>query len=475
MPVAIAAGLGHQARIMLTGLRIENFKAWRDTGSVRLAPLTIVFGANSSGKSSIGQLLLALKQTVQMSDRRRALHLGDAGSPIDLGTFADCLHGHDLSRTLAFALRWKLPAAMTVENSAVPGETYAGDEIVLEAALRADAAGQPQTEAVRYALLQDGAETLRVAHLRDGAGGSLGCTPLQLEAAPGRRWPAEPPEKFYRFADRTLLHYRNADFLADFVLEAERVLDGLSHLGPLRGAPRRVYQWAGETPADVGSQGEYAIAALLAAAAQGRAIAAGPDRPGRPFDVFIAGLLAELGIIDAFRVAPVAAGRTEYEVLVRTHPGSPEVRLTDVGFGISQVLPALVQAFYAPPGATVWMEQPEIHLHPMAQSNLADVFIDAIQAHEGGQPRGVQLVIETHSEHFLTRLQRRIAERRVSPADVAVYFVRNDRGGAELETLQLDASGEILNWPENFFGDEMADIAARALAAIGHGAPADGG
>lgn len=449
---------------MLTELRIENFKAWRDTGPVRLAPLTIVFGANSSGKSSLGQLLLALKQTVQMSDRRRALYLGDAGSLVDLGTFADCLHDHDLTRALAFALRWKLARGLTVENSANPGETYAGDHIMLAAELRADAVGQPQTDALRYALMQDGRDVLDILHRRDPC--SLDCTPLFLEPAPGRRWPAEPPEKFYRFADRTLLNYRNADFLADFVLETERLLDGLSHLGPLRGAPRRVYQWAGETPENVGGQGEYAVAALLAAAAQGRRIAPGPGQPDQPFDVLIAGLLAELGIIQSFRVQPVATGRTEYEVLVRTHPGSPEARLTDVGFGVSQVLPALVQAFYAPPGATVWMEQPEIHLHPMAQSNLADVFIGAIEAHEGGGPRGVQLVVETHSEHFLTRLQRRIAERRVSPADVAVYFVRNDRGGAELETLQLDASGEILNWPENFFGDEMGDIAARALAAL---------
>lgn len=451
---------------MLTDIRIENFKAWRDTGPVRLAPLTVIFGANSSGKSSVGQLLLALKQTVQLSDRRRALHLGDAGSLVDLGSFADCLNGHDLGRSLAFALGWTLPRPLVVENSAVPGETYGGTAMSLAAELHADPAGQPQTGRLRYALLQDGRETLQVVHARDGAGGRLDCAPLVLEAAPGRRWPAEAPEKFHRFADRTLLHYRNADFLADFVVEVERVLDGLSHLGPLRGAPRRVYQWTGETPADVGGQGEYAIPALLAATAQHRRIAPDPTQPPQPFGLLVAGLLVRLGLIASFRVDPVAAGRTEYEVLVRTHPASPEVRLTDVGFGISQVLPALIQAFYAPPDATVWMEQPEIHLHPLAQSNLADIFIDAVQARENGRPRGVQLVVESHSEHFLTRLQRRVAEGRIARRDVAAYFVRNERGGAELEALELDDAGEILNWPEHFFGDELGDIAARALAAM---------
>jgi len=181
--------------------------------------------------------------------------------------------------------------------------------------------------------------------------------------------------------------------------------------------------------------------------------------------------LVELGVISSFQVKAVAQGRKEYEVLIKTHAEAPEVKLTDVGFGISQVLPALVQAFYAPPGSTIWMEQPEIHLHPMAQSSLADAFVSAVQSNEGGRPRDTQLIVETHSEHFLTRLQRRVAEGVIGPADIAVYFVTQQRGGANLDTLQLDLTGEISNWPENFFGDEMGDIAARTLAAIKHRTP----
>ena len=85
---------------MLTGMQIHNFKAWKDTKVVPLAPLTVIFGTNSSGKSSLGHLLLALKQTVQLADRKRALHLGDENSLIDLGTFADCVHGHDLGQQI---------------------------------------------------------------------------------------------------------------------------------------------------------------------------------------------------------------------------------------------------------------------------------------------------------------------------------------------------------------------------------------
>ena len=76
---------------MLKSIQIKNFKAWKDTGPVRLAPLTVIFGANSAGKSSLGHLLLGLKQTALSTDRKRALHLGDEKSLIDLGTFADSL------------------------------------------------------------------------------------------------------------------------------------------------------------------------------------------------------------------------------------------------------------------------------------------------------------------------------------------------------------------------------------------------
>jgi len=165
-------------------------------------------------------------------------------------------------------------------------------------------------------------------------------------------------------------------------------------------------------------------------------------------------------------VRPVAEGRKEYEVIIKTHKKACEVKITDVGFGLSQVLPALVQAFYCEPYSTVWMEQPEIHLHPQVQANLADVFISSIKSREGGKDRNVQLIIESHSEHFLNRLQRRVAEGVISAEDVAVYFCRKAGERTELEPLRLNEFGEIENWPDNFFGDEMADISARVVAAM---------
>ncbi len=198
------------------------------------------------------------------------------------------------------------------------------------------------------------------------------------------------------------------------------------------------------------------------------------------------------------------------------------MELPDIGFGISQVLPVLVQCDYAPEGSIILIDQPEVHLHPYAQSALADVMIDVIKK------RNIQLVIETHSEHFLRRLQRRIAEDELSQDKVSAYFANinnlvplaevepkiskriqnllKDKGissandlvrvplrtllevpgvgevtanelqekakknlearRAKLERLEIDEFGNIQNWPENFFGDEMGDITAQARAAM---------
>ena len=452
---------------MLTHLHIRNFKAWKDTGPVRLAPLTVLFGANSAGKSSLGHLLLALQQTARSTDRKRALHLGDDSSLIDLGTFADCLHGHDLKLPLSFELGWTLPKILDVRDPLQANARYQGERMQLDVSLAANKAKQPEVKALRYGLSSADKEVLDVALERDEKQKlNLTSTHYDFKMADGRKWPLEEPEKFYRLSDTSLARYKNAGFLADFALATEGMLERISYLGPLRSHPRRTYQWSGDTPASVGQMGEYAVAAILAAQGEGRRLNRQVGHHTKGFAEFIAAWLKDLGVIHDFSVRPVAEGRKEYEVLLKTHAKAPEVKITDVGFGISQVLPALVQAFYCPPHSTVWMEQPEIHLHPQVQAELADVFISATQAREGGKPREVQLIVESHSEHFLNRLQRRVAEGMVKPEDVAVYFCRRAGSATELEPLTLNLFGEIENWPEHFFGDEMADIAGRTIAAM---------
>ncbi len=434
-----------------------------------MAPLTVLFGANSAGKSSLGHLLLALKQTAQSADRRRALHTGDEASLIDLGGFVESLHGRDAGAALDFTLDWRLPAQCTVANPLRSDQVYTGDQLRLHSVLAASPDGQPMVRELEYRLRDSVSDRdqMRARLLRCADGViSLEAEPYQLARVDGRTWPLEAPEKFYRLSARTLACYRNADFFDDFALEVERQLTAISHLGPLRERPRRQYGWLGNMPEDVGTSGEHAIACILAAQGAQRMLSrGGSGSVAEPFAEFIAHWLVDLGVIESFSVGPTAPGRRDYEVRVKTLGGLTDVSLPDVGFGVSQVLPALVEAFYCPPGATVWMEQPEIHLHPQVQAALADVFISAVHAQENGQPRNVQFIIETHSEHFLNRLQRRVAEEAIRSDEVAIHFAQRGVDGAQLEEVIVNEYGDITNWPQNFFGDEMGDLVARTTVA----------
>ena len=452
---------------MLTHLHIKNFKAWKDTGPIKLAPLTVIFGANSAGKSSLGHLLLALKQTTLSVDRKRPLHLGDENALIDLGTFSECLHNHDLQNALQFELGWETQGKDLEARDPLSKKKFSGDELTLSVTLSADAKEQPRVDKLAYQLLRNSENQLVVDYSRDEKGKlEISSDEYKFVRNTGRSWPLDDPDKFYRISDQSRARFQNAEFLSDFALNTEAALNSVYYLGPLRDHPKRIYSWSGETPESVGQKGEFVVAAILAASEQERKLNRGLKRHLARFDAFIAQWLKDLGIIDSFAVKPVAEGRKEYEVVVKTHATASEVKITDVGFGVSQVLPALVQAFYCPPNSTIWMEQPEIHLHPQVQAELADVFISATQARENRKERHVQLIVESHSEHFLNRLQRRIAEGAVAPEDVAVYFCRRAGSATELEPLRLNMFGEIENWPENFFGDEMADIAGRTLAAM---------
>ena len=139
---------------------------------------------------------------------------------------------------------------------------------------------------------------------------------------------------------------------------------------------------------------------------------------------------------------------------------SPPVLLTNVGFGVSQVLPVLALCALADEGSILILEQPEIHLHPAVQAGLADLLIDVIKN------RNIQIILESHSEHLLTRLQRRIAEETLTPDNVALYFTHIEDGESKLEELQIDQYGNISNWPQDFFGDIMGDVVAMTEAAM---------
>jgi predicted ATPase len=234
----------------------------------------------------------------------------------------------------------------------------------------------------------------------------------------------------------------------------------------LRNYPERLYQFSGEIPPHVDINGTLAINCILAAAAADRKISRGYKKTAESFERLIARWLETMGLIHSFEIAPIGKGRKEFEVRVKISSESPEVLITDVGFGISQVLPVVVQCFYVAPKSVIMFEQPEIHLHPSVQSHLGDLFIEATKSREDGANRDVQIIIESHSEHLIRRVQRRIAEEVIRPDDVAIYFISQERGEAKLTPIDIDMFGNITNWPHDFFGDDVSDLAAIARATI---------
>jgi predicted ATPase len=456
---------------MLTRLRIQNFKAWQDTGEVRLAPITVLFGSNSSGKSSIGQFLLMLQQTAQSPDRQRVLHTGDAQTPVDLGTFRDIVFRHDESREIDFYLTWELPSPLKIEDPRSK-EKFLGNAVEFSAIVGQGVGreGRLAVQRIRYQLLQDEAPVLAVGMELDNAKGKdqyqLTTEGYKLVRNPGRGWPLPPPTRFYGFPPEAVAYYQNSGFLDDLALSLEKQLGRIYYLGPIRDSPKRLYTWSGSTHEHVGWRGEHAVEALLAA--RQRKLSPGLKKHGIAFSELIAQWLLRMGLLDSFETKPLGPNRKEYEVQVKTRGSKGPVNLTDVGFGISQVLPVIVECFYAPPDSTILLEQPEIHLHPEVQAALADLFIETIRMREDGQERRTQLIVESHSEHFLRRLQRRIAEEAIKPEDAALYFVNasGPGGTSQLRPLEVDPYGNILNWPQGFFGDEMGDLAAMTMAAM---------
>jgi predicted ATPase len=430
---------------------------------MRLAQITGLFGTNSSGKTSILQLLLMLRQTVESSDRAAVLDFGGERSLTQLGSFRDVIFGHTLDDSLGVRLCWQLPDAMRIDDPSEAGKAlFTGQDVCFATEVCSSGGDKLYVRELSYELAGNKFVMKRTStdraeyELHPYAGGF---TFQRRTARPGW-WPLPAPTKCYGFPDQTFAYFQNASFLRDMQLAFEQLFGRLFYLGPLRDFPQRHYVWSGSEPADVGRRGERAVDSVLASRDRGKDISPGHRKRRQSLEERVAHWFKELGLISSFTVNAITKGSNIFEVLVKTSHNSSEVLITDVGFGVSQVLPVLVLCYYVPEGSTILLEQPEIHLHPSVQSGLADVLIDV------AKNRHVQIILESHSEHLLRRLQRRIAEETLNADDVALYFCDAGHGASVLSNLNVDLFGNITNWPKDFFGDEFGEMAAMTEAAM---------
>ena len=428
---------------------------------MRLASITGLFGANSSGKTSILQLLLMLKQTVESTDRTQVLTFGDEKSLTNLGGYKDVVYGHNLVSNITFEVKWNLLEQLHVFSPEdIKQMLFSTKQLAFFCKIGENGTGKLAVYHLDYE-----AAGYRFALTRKEQVGSE----YELHSSesnfhfirfPGREGSLPLPVKCYGFPDQVYAAYQNAGFLAELQLEFEDLMGRVYYLGPLREFPHRYYAWNASDPADMGLRGENVVDALLSAKQRGAYLTQSQTEIRLSLEQQVARWLKELGLIHSFSVVPVAVDTNIYQVRVQKTSSSAPVLITDVGFGVSQILPVLVLCYYAPEGSIILLEQPEIHLHPAVQSGLADVLIDAVKT------RKVQIIVESHSEHLLRRLQRRIAEQSISPEETTLYFCEAVNEGSKLMPLHVDMFGNITNWPPAFFGDEFVEMAAMTKAAV---------
>ncbi|MDE0133864.1 MAG: DUF3696 domain-containing protein [Acidimicrobiaceae bacterium] len=476
---------------MFTSFSASSYKAWRATDEVALAPITGFFGANSSGKTSLLQQFLLLKQTVQSPDTSKVLDLGDdsASALVSVGGWQNLCFGRVLPQLLEFSFTWTPLHRMAVEI--FQPETDIPDEVVELSRLTFDTEIHVSALRAFARRLSYRSDDLLVDlsrwHPRDPevswntVTASVGGGPNRLRLLEAEKGSLASDAVYlpslvhcYGFPNELLAHYWNAGFLRDLQLELEHQFERrLFYLGPRRGHGQRHYRWHGSEPVDVGPSGERTVDALLASRGRGRHNAAALADDGTPderisVEEHVARMLRDLGLVTEFSVERASEDSELYRVKVQLTRTSIPVDLMDVGFGVSQLLPLLVLLAYVPESSTVLLEQPEMHLHPRIQSALADVLIDVTRT------RKLQIILESHSEHLLMRLQRRIAEQRISREHVALYFCENDGKESSVAKLELDDCGAIANWPKDFFGDLMGETAAIVSAGLRHRAETEG-
>ena len=394
----------------ITKIAVKGFKSIAEECEIDICPLTVLAGANSSGKSSIMQPLLMLKQTLE--------------DPYDPGPLL--IDGPNVQFTEAAQFLSMLSDGKRIDHFQIGIE--AKDTDLLYSVKTTFGKRQSQIELFKMTVDQP----IPPEHFT-----------LHPDMSPEEVKLIVPPPSLSEDAD---IVKRSGCFLR---LESQRgfwvfnVVDGLAdnifnsiYLPGLRGNPERIYKRTSTGPWYPGTFDNY-VASVIHKWQETK-----DERLETLTDTLhTLGLTGEVG---ARRIGDVGI---EVQVGRLPHDNTNEadmVNIADVGLGVSQVLPVLVAVIFAEPGQLVYLEQPELHLHPRAQVALAQVLADAAK-------RGVRVVAETHSSLLLLGIQTLVAEGDLSPELVKLHwFTRREDGVTEVNSADLDEAGAYGEWPEDF-------------------------
>ncbi|MEW6092500.1 MAG: DUF3696 domain-containing protein [Chloroflexota bacterium] len=455
---------------MFAKLELVNFKAFSKV-RLDLKPITLLLGPNNSGKSSIIAALRLLIQTTESLDPDVTLLL--SGIMGDLGTYKDVVHGNHRGRPIEIEVAvssstsefdrlekqtedpmeyWKASSRDLIQLRLSYKFRSKRREIILEnTELRTS-----NKMLIRTAYSED-SERQSIEKLGDSE------IPSNLKASISRGLRMQNfspmPSPFF------MLRENKDSALKEFLPEKEiekrlRIVSSLSrvvsrslhhsdYIGGMRTPPSRLYSYTGEKRRRIGAVGENAANILMMDTRRTGSKSANVAKR-------VSDWLSRADIASDLRINP--SSDSFYEIRVKHPKTDEEENLADVGLGNSQVLPVLIGGYNLSRGSTFLVEEPEIHLHPKAQSELGSFFLDLYNS-------GVQTVIETHSEHMIVRLQQYVADKKISPNDIQVYYIYSRDKEKIAKPLSLDYEGIFVEeWPEGFFPERLEE--AKKLARI---------
>lgn len=432
---------------MLRRIGLSNFKCWKEL-DIELAPITLLFGVNSSGKSAVLQSLLMLKQTADNLDRSQHINFGgESRDYFNFGSYRDLVYSHKTDKDISLSLTWEKAGLILSRKVGAIWVENPADHLDVGKSIRYDVEWRMRNgifiNRLAYSTIEDGQTTdsYWLKHKEDGS-----------YAVSMPEWDPEfevvgfpPPQSCF------ILPSRKGWSVPVYSLEFQQLMLCLQYLGPLRGYPERHHLWTGDMTAKVVKPDiAHTVEVLIAQTNEDRKLLQE-----------VAEQLRELGLADGFEVRPIDVDKRVFEVVVTN--GGVESALMDVGFGVSQVLPVITMLMSTPEGSICLLEQPELHLHPNAQAALADLLLEV------AEKRNLQLIVESHSEHIVRRLQRRVAEASpafAKPENIKMYYCQPGEDGATIDEVDIDRFGQISNWPEKFMGDISGDLHTMLKAAL---------
>ncbi|MGG9971853.1 DUF3696 domain-containing protein [Ferruginibacter sp. SUN002] len=432
-------------------VRWKNFKGFKDTGWVKIKPITIILGSNNSGKTNFLAPFLLMNQTVNSRDRLSPIIL--KGDLYDAGNYQEIAREYVTENEIYFGFKYHIHE--TTERLSEIGDYPPGGfdvtfnvenkeaEIKLKAMTIYDLYGRKFLSLTRNKngtnkFVGIGKDTMTEKEKRAISKSetvnflfSTNSILSDLEDEENNN-----SEKIKRKVGRfskgfsqflSALSYNNSS--------VQKFLGDLSFLGPIRDNPHRIYEITNETYNTVGSKGENMPNLLKKIGNNNTELNSWVQKFGFGDEVCLEKLYS-----NAYSLRFMKKNSMYY------------TSISNAGFGASQILPLIVQALVSPKGNITIAEQPEIHLNPKIQCELADLFVAMAKKKQ-------TVIAETHSEHLLLRLRRLIAEGKVKSDEVAIYFIEGDVISSKISPINLQENGQIkqIDWPKDFFAESLKE------------------